>query len=172
MRPLRMTMALLACSVFSWATAAPLISELSQTDRDIVYQLAQGGLTEIQAGQLAETHSSDPKVKAFAARMVDDHTQTNQKLAHLAAGKSVQLPPNVSTRQAKLIALLRGAKGKDFDKLYADKAGVEAHEETVKLLTQASRTAQDPELKAFASETLTPVRTHLEMAKDLNRAVH
>ncbi|MFA9441628.1 DUF4142 domain-containing protein [Uliginosibacterium sp. sgz301328] len=145
---------------------------LTANDKAFITKAAQGGMTEVQASQLAETQSSDPKVKAFAARMVEDHSKANQELISIVSAKGGTLPPSVSEEQAKLLGLLKTSSGKDFDKLYADKVGVKAHEETVNLLVKESRSGDDADLKAFATRTLTPVRMHLDMAKDLNRAVH
>jgi predicted outer membrane protein len=44
----------------------------------------QDGLAEIQLAQLALQKATNADVKAFAQRMIDDHTQANSKIAALA----------------------------------------------------------------------------------------
>lgn len=161
-------MAAATTSALATATAAGL----STNDEEFVTKAAQAGMTEVQAGQIAETQSDDPTVKAFAAHMVEDHNKVNQELSSLVSAKGGALPQSVSDDQARLLGLLKAASGKDFDKLYSDKLGVMAHEETINLLIKEARNGDDADLKAFASRTIAPVRMHLDMARELNRSVH
>jgi putative membrane protein len=38
---------------------------------------ANGGMTEVELGKIAEDHASNPRVKAFGAMMVKDHSEAN-----------------------------------------------------------------------------------------------
>src|SRR5580704_8106786 len=46
----------------------------SPVDRMFVGKAMQGGLAEVQLGQLTLQKSNNPQVKEFAQRMIDDHT--------------------------------------------------------------------------------------------------
>lgn len=50
-------------------------NSLSTTDQQFVTKAAQGGLAEVQLGQLASQKASSSAVKQFGQRMVTDHTQ-------------------------------------------------------------------------------------------------
>jgi len=48
---------------------------------------------------------------------------------------------------------------------------VEDHEKDVKEFEKASKSAQDPDLKAWAAKTLPTLQGHLKMAKDTDKKV-
>src|SRR5689334_4982876 len=47
---------------------------VSSTDKKFATEAAQGGLAEVELGQLAAQKGQSDKVKQFGQRMVDDHT--------------------------------------------------------------------------------------------------
>lgn len=65
---------------------------LSSADRDFIMKAADGGMAEVQLGQLAVSKASNSDVKAFGQRMVDDHSKANDQLMQLAQTKGVTLP--------------------------------------------------------------------------------
>lgn len=114
--------------------------------------------------------SKNEEVKAFAQKMVDDHTKVGEKLAALAKSKGYEPPTGPSMMQkAKLKALSMRDEG--FDEAYANEVGVSAHEDAVELFEKASQEAKDPEVKQFATETLPSLKRHLEAAKALQKSV-
>jgi putative membrane protein len=100
-------------------------------------------------------------VKAFAEKMITDHTAANNELANLAATKGVQLPPqdpDLFTDWSK--------KTDDVDKKYV-KEMLSDHEDAVKLFKKASE-SKDPEIAAFAQRTLPVLEHHYMMVQNLN----
>jgi putative membrane protein len=61
----------------------------SAADTDFVRKASSGNLTEIALGKLASDQASSDDVKKYAARMVADHTQANEKLGKLAGSKGI-----------------------------------------------------------------------------------
>ncbi len=66
--------------------------QLSSADREFVRKAAEGGLAEVELGQLATEKASSQDVKQFGQRMVSDHSQANTQLKEIAAQKGVTLP--------------------------------------------------------------------------------
>jgi putative membrane protein len=60
--------------------------------RKFLNDAALGGMTEVEAGQLALRKAQQSDVKAFAERMVKDHSKANEELKQIAAAKGVTLP--------------------------------------------------------------------------------
>jgi putative membrane protein len=54
--------------------------KLARADRKFMQEAAEGGLFEVQAAQLASTKATDPNVKSFASKLVDEHTAANNEL--------------------------------------------------------------------------------------------
>lgn len=140
---------------------------MHRSDAGFMKQAAQNGHVEVEASQLALTKATNADVKAFAQKMVDEHTKTGQQLNALASRKGVELPTGPSIVQKTKMKLLDTADGASFDRRYAKSIGVEAHEETVKLFERAAKDARDADVKAFAAQTLPALREHLKMARAL-----
>ena len=138
----------------------------SSPDASFYKDLAEGGLAEVNAGNLAQEKSSDAKIKEFAAMMVKDHSAANDKLKSLAESKAVKLPASPSLSQQATEAKLKVLSGESFDHSYI-RGQVSAHQDTVKLLNKELASGQDAEAKAFAKSILPTVRQHLKAAKAL-----
>ena len=72
--------------------AKPSASTSAKADQTFVMKAAQGGLAEVQLGQLAAQKASNPDVKAFGQKMVDDHTKANDQLKQVAAQDNIAIP--------------------------------------------------------------------------------
>jgi len=59
--------------------------------QDFVTEAAQSDMLEIESSKLAVTKTDSAKTKAFAERMVKDHTETSTELKGLVTGGKVQL---------------------------------------------------------------------------------
>lgn len=146
---------------------AAFAADVSRADRNFMDKAAQSGLTEVEASQLAQSKGSASEVKAFAATMIQDHTQANNELTQLAASKNVKLPTEPSIAQRTKLKLLGTMSGANFDRRYADEIGVSAHQDTIALFKKEANSGNDPDVKAFAAKTLPTLNHHLEMAKSL-----
>jgi putative membrane protein len=157
---MKRVLALLALA-FLLVAWAPLAALADSPDASFYKHAAQGGIAEVEAGNLAQQKSSNQKVKDFGAMMVKDHTAANDKLKALADSKSVSLPSTSSVRQMAAKAKLEVLSGETFDKSYI-KGQVKAHQNTIALFRKEIASGQDPDAKAFAKETLPTVRSHLK----------
>lgn len=146
------------------------VTKLDSTDRQFMNDAAHAGALEIQASKLALQKGRHADVKAFAQKMIDDHTKVAQKLAELAKSKGYEIPSDPSLMQkARLKAL--DVRDDSFDEAYVKEIGVSAHEDAVKLFEKASTEAQDPDVKQFAIETLPSLKHHLEDARKLQQTI-
>ena len=123
---------------------------------------APGGMAEVELGKMAAEKAINADVKAFAQKMVDDHSKANEELKKLAEQKNVKLPPDVMPTHKELIDKLSKLNGAEFDKEYV-KAMIEAHKKDVTAFENASKTAGDADVKEFATKTLPTLKMHLEM---------
>lgn len=142
----------------------------ARSDADFMKQAAQNGAAEIEASKLALQKAQRSEVKAFAEKMVADHTKTSDELKQLAASKKVNLPDGPSMKQKAELKMISAGDDAKFDERYSKAFGVKAHEETIKLFQEAANGATDAEVKAFAQKTLPALNHHLEMARSLDSA--
>ncbi len=133
-------------------------------DESFYKSAAEGGMSEVELGQLAQQKGSSAAVKDFGAMMVKDHGAANEKLKAIAAQKGVELPTSPSLGQKATKAKLDVLTGETFDKSYI-KGMVEDHEKDIKEFEKEAKQGKDADAKAFATATLPTLRTHLQHAK-------
>ena len=133
-------------------------------DNSFITKALEGGMVEIEMGQLALTHASDSKVKQFGQRMVDDHTKANDELKRIAGPKGVTVPSAVSAKDKAAIDRLSKLNGKAFDRAYM-RDMVRDHREDVSEFKHEATSGADPDVKAFASKTTPTLEDHLKSAE-------
>ncbi|MDP9198634.1 MAG: DUF4142 domain-containing protein [Pseudomonadota bacterium] len=150
-----------------FATAALAESPATpQTPEALLGKLAQGGMTEIEAGKLAQTKGTAPGVKEFGEMLVEDHGAANEKIKALATSRNVTLPKTPSAEQQDKIKALQMQDGARFDQAFVE-AMVKAHEKTVAMLKTEIATGRDAETKALAQDLLPTIEQHLAEVKRL-----
>ena len=143
---------------------------VKEDDSEFMVEAADGGMMEVELGQLAATKAQNARVKAFGSMMVQDHTKANEELKALASSTSVTLPATLSERHQKHVNDMKEKSGADFDKDYM-KLMVEDHETDVKKFEDASNNAKDATVKSFAAKTLPVLRVHLDSARAIHDAI-
>jgi len=149
---------------------AAMTSTMDPADSDFMMKAAQGGMAEVDMGNMASSKATNADVKKFGDRMVTDHSKANDELKQLAATKGVTLPTAVSAEEQKDMDALSAKSGKDFDKAYIDDM-VKDHEKDVAEFEKASKDAKDADLKAWVTKTLPTLQGHLKMAKETQKKV-
>ncbi len=139
---------------------------MKSSDAKFAMKAAQGGMAEVQLGQLAAQKATNPDVKAFGQQMVDDHSKANDHLKAVASQENMTLPTTLDAKDQALYTKLQGLSGADFDKLYV-KSMVKDHQEDVKQFQKEADKGKDPQIKNFASETLPVLQQHLSKIQSI-----
>lgn len=130
---------------------------------DFLEIAAQGGMAEVEMGNLASTKATNAEVKAFGRMMATDHAKANAELKALALRKNIPLPVDIGSHKETLEDL-NEAIGADFDMMYID-VMVDDHETDVAAFQKQADGSADPDIKAFAAKTLPVLKAHLEKIK-------
>ena len=158
----------LLVAVAALAAAAAAHAQASKHDQEFMTKAAAGGLYEVQAGNLAQEKGRTPTVKAFGEMLVKDHSAANDELKSLASAKGVTLPTALPADKKKRLDKI--AQAKDFDKEFVDEVGLDDHKKDIQLFEKASKSADDADVKAFATKTLPTLKAHREHAQGLKKA--
>ncbi|MDE1181649.1 DUF4142 domain-containing protein [Paraburkholderia sp.] len=150
--------------VYAQSTASGTSASVSASDQQFVQDASVAGATEIEAGKLALKNSSDPAVKKFAERMINEHKKLAHGLDMVAEKKGIKGP---ATPDAAVLGKLQNLKGADFDKVYVSTVAIDGHEKAVALFQKESDSGSDPQLKALAGKALPTIKHHLTMAQQL-----
>lgn len=171
MKPIsRPSLAALAAAVFL-AGAGHLghAAELDASDARFLQAASGAGLFEVQAAELAGKRALDAQVRAFAAKMLEQHTAVNREIKALAASKNVSLPDQPAEPERATLHELSGKTGAAFDQLYIQKAAVDAHATANRLFETAAKESEDAQVRDFAIRTLPMLSDHYSMSRALGR---
>lgn len=141
-------------------------SAVSEDDREFFTKAAQGGIFEVKAAQFVAGKAQNQEVKAFAQRMIADHTKANDELKALAAKKGVTLPTDVNDDQRKDYDELAKLSGAELDKEYVSMM-VSDHNDDVDEFSEQATEANDADLRAFAAKTLPVLQSHQAQIKEI-----
>ncbi|NML60647.1 DUF4142 domain-containing protein [Massilia sp. RP-1-19] len=148
----------------------PAASALNKADQKIVMDMARANMAEIEAGKMAVSKTQNAEVKAFAQRMIDDHTKALADVTTLAQSKGVTLPTEPDAKHKAMAAKLGKLEGEAFDREYMKQAGVADHTKVHAMLKKDSARAKDPDVKALAAKMMPTVEEHLHSAKGMPMA--
>lgn len=140
---------------------------LNPDDRSFLEKAAVGGKAEVELGQLAQEKAQSEDVKQFGQRMVTDHSQANSQLMGLADKMSLTLPTALDRENQSNKDRLAKLSGAKFDKEYMQLM-VDDHQKDVDEFKKASQSANNGDVKNFASQTLPTLQQHLDLAKSIN----
>jgi putative membrane protein len=137
-----------------------------KADADFLVDATSGGMMKVQLGELAQTNSSNKRIKAFGAMMVNEHGAGVKKLKTLAVSKNVTLPDSTSNRQQKENEKLQKKMGNQFDRSYVIMM-VADHKKDIRKFERTAKNATDKDIKAFAADNLPMLHKHLDSAINL-----
>ncbi len=132
---------------------------------------------EISTSQLALQRAQDAQVRAYAQRMIDEHTRIEQQMQALLARKGLAPQDNALSLQMKrnlpvTLDSLDNHQGRSFDVEYVLHQ-IHAHDMTLKTLdTSLIPEADDAEMRTMLQQQVRPaVADHLRQAKQLHHAL-
>lgn len=135
-----------------------------EKDADFAVTAADGGLLEVQLGQLAQNNAGAQKVRDFGLMMVQDHSKANNELKALAAQKNISLPDSLSKDKKMKYDELRSLTGARFDKKYMSLM-VSDHKEVIDEFHKYVNTGADRDLVQWATAKLPTLELHLQHAR-------
>jgi putative membrane protein len=163
---------LIIASSFALAASSVAGQSSGPTDPQIAAIVVAANQVDIDAGKLAESKAADKEVRAFAKRMVADHTGVNKQAVALVTKLNVNPVENDTSRSLKssgdeTLKKLKGLKGAEFDKAYVDNEV--AYHQTV--LDAVDKTlipsAKNAELKDLLVKVRPAFVAHLDHAKHI-----
>jgi putative membrane protein len=169
-RPLlQMHTAIIVAALAAIGAVQPAAAQtaIPPSPKDFAMAAAQSDQYEIQAGRVAVTQSHNPRIRAFAQAMIDEHSRTSAELTKAVAASGLLPPPQaIGSDQAPLLATLQSLRGADFDRTYI-KQQVLAHQEALAVEGSFAEAGADPNLKAAARTTVPVIQHHLGMAQQI-----
>ncbi len=123
---------------------------------------------EVEAGRIAQEKAQSQGLKDFGRMMVEQHTQSTEKLKAAGARANPAIVPNptLTGEQEANLAALRAAEGAAFDQAYKTQQ-IAAHEKALALVQGYAATGDIAELKTFATEAEKLIQGHLTQIRGM-----
>ncbi len=145
-------------------------ARMSTSDAQFAKQAAQANLAEVKLGQLAEQNGTNSTVKDFGKRMVNDHSNAEDKLKEAVEKDNITLPTTLSATDQATYDRLSKLSGERFDKAYAQDM-VKNHTTDVAKFKHEANDGHNATIKNWASQTLPTLQEHLRLAKQMSQTV-
>lgn len=167
-KPMNMMTKWTCCAMLAGATLLAPVSLKAQTDQDkqFLTMAAQGDQNEIALSKLAEQKAVNPQVKAFARKMVTDHTRLTAEMKPFAEKWGVTPPTGPDAEHQAELNKLNGLSGKEFDKEYIDQM-VTDHDKALDAFTNEANDTKDAKFKQTVLKGKSVVASHKNMADSL-----
>jgi len=143
------------------------------TDSNVISVLDSLGDGEMEAAQLARHKAASPEVKAFAARVLNEHRALDEVDGRLSQALGLEPQPSLLTSQfreaheAAMLAL-RGTSGPAFDRAYVQYE-ISRHVRAFNFVEAAAKTETTPELKQQLVRLGPDLLSHISAARALDR---
>ena len=151
-------------------SAMSQMHKMTLNDAQIVSVLHTANMGEVSHAQIAMQKSMHADVKAFAQKMITEHTANDQKTTAWAASAGISPQNNdVSIKLKKesddMVMTLNKADAKDFDKTYID-GQIKVHKLVLKTIEdKLLPNAQSPDLRNHLVATRAAVAGHVAQAE-------
>ena len=123
---------------------------------------ATGSLAEVRMGKLALANSQNPEVRAFASKMVKDHSMLIEKMKPFADKMGVPPPSKLDRSQQDEYDRLSKKKGAEFDKDYITTMVADHHKDLADF-TKERDTTENADLKATVAKGRDVIFQHTSM---------
>jgi putative membrane protein len=156
---------LAALALFPTFSAQAAEPSVSTADRSFVFGASTSNLAEIAAAKVALTKGNS-STKAFANKMLANHTTMEQALNTVAAKLQIDLQTSPTSAQHAALTRISKLSGSAFDKAYRANQ-ITAHKATIAIFQKEIKSGGASPLKAAATKNLPVIKMHLQMAQKL-----
>lgn len=162
-------------AALAMGVALPAHAEPASADtKSFIDKAAVSTMFSVESSKLALQTSTNPEVKAFAQKIVTEHTAAGAglKAAVNSSGLTAPvIPVSLDKDHQDDLADLKTKTGADFDEEYLDDQA-DAHKDAVALFKKYSEKGDNVALKEYAAETLPTLQAHKTEIDTLDKAIN
>lgn len=145
-------------------------SRSKTSDKKFIKKAILDSEAEIKLGRTVQQNASDPNVKEYGQKMIDDHSKMKEQMMPIAQQMGIKLPSTLPPKLAKRQEKLQGLSGAEFDKAYMS-AMVKDHSKDVPEFRHEANDAQNPQVKEAAQKAAPVIEEHLQLAQQVAEKV-
>jgi putative membrane protein len=149
------------------ATLGALPASAQQADQtNFLADVIRGSVAEAKLGQLAAERGQSQQVREYGDMLRKDHTKSLEKASGLANEIGVPASSELTDRQRKQFESLQSLSGEEFDTTFLSQM-VRDHQTDIAKFSAQAQNGSDPEVMAFAKDTLPTLQAHLKQAQSI-----
>lgn len=148
----------------------PASTALDQETREFVRKAQSSNNFELKSSRVATKKAQRPDVKAFAEKMIEDHTKVERDLRATLDKIGVELPVKEEPRYLDEMKRLETIANDKFDGAYVT-SQAKTHDEAIALFEGYAKQGSNAELKTLAEKTLPTLKQHAEAVAKLREEV-
>ena len=135
-------------------------------DKVFLQKASEGGMAEVQLGQLAAQKGNSAEVKEFGQKMVEDHTRLNDQMKPIADTLGVNAPKHLNKADQAEYEKLSSLSGDAFDQEYITDM-VKDHRKDLHEFRREEAATSNPDLKQAVSQAEQVISQHLSMIQGI-----
>ena len=139
-------------------------------DARFVIRTAQANLAEVQISAWAKDHALSDEVRAFAAKVLDDHTKLADELRALAVKESATLVTELDPKDAIEIDRQKTLEPNLLDRAYMREV-MKWHLREAEAFRREIDSGREPGLRNWAARMLLQIQAHIKQGEDTERAI-
>lgn len=154
------------------ASGAPAVAGAKVTSANVVAIVLAANNTDLSYARLAPARASNAEVKAFAERMLTDHTLLNTRVMDIASRNRISAEENATSldfrdHSAARRDILRELTGAKFDSTYIANE-IQYHRELLDAISDVLIPSTKPgELRDFVTNLRPAISAHLAHAEQI-----
>lgn len=157
------------CAPWQNSFADDTSGHATHKEKTFIKTAADGGMTEVKLGEIAQQNGQRDDIKDFGKQMVDDHTKINDNLKEVASKMNVEVPSTISAKHQAVVDRLSKLHGDAFDKAYT-KEMIKDHKKDIAEFEEAAKEVKNEDLKSFIQNSTEMMKGHLEKIEKISKA--
>lgn len=155
--------------------ARPAPPTMTMTAGNIGAVVRTYNVDEVRAANLALSKSKNAAVRAYAERMIHDHSAADQQMSAVMSQLGTQPTPNAASQQDQkrdnaAIAALQSKSGADFDRAYMDTM-IAGHRALIQDLDTMIPGAREEAMKSYLTSLRSVAASHLQQAQQVRSSL-
>jgi putative membrane protein len=148
------------------AFGALFVSAQQADQPNFLADAIRGNVSEVKLGQLAAERGESQQVREYGDMLRKDHTKSLERASSLANEIGVPALTELTAQQQKQFESLQKLSGEEFDTTFLSQM-VREHQSDIAKFSAQAQSGSDPEVMAFAKETLPTLQAHLQHAQSI-----
>ena len=143
---------------------------LNDAEKNFLKKAEEVDIRQRNVGRVMLEKSQNKDVKDYAQMLVDDHSKNLRDVVDLMNQKGMAQPKDLPEVKHEAVDKLNAMSGPELDREFV-KMMLDDHQKDVSEFRNEANTAQDKDVKDYATRTVSMLEKHLQKAEELQSKI-